>query len=95
MLAQNTPNPFRGATQVRFSLPEPSRVDLRVYDISGREVTKLAEGDWTAGEHTVTWSGRTRDGNTASGGVYFVRIVAQPERKSAITAMRKMLLLNN
>jgi hypothetical protein len=95
LLAQNTPNPFRGATQVRFSLPEASRVDLTIYDLSGREVTKLAEGDWTAGDHTVAWSGRARDGNMAPGGVYFVRIVAQPEHKSAFTAMRKMLLLSN
>jgi len=94
LLPQNSPNPFRGATQVRFSLPEQSRVDLTVYDLAGREVTKLADGDWTAGEHTVTWSGRTKDGNTAPGGVYFVRLVAQAAQKSPFTAMRKMLLLN-
>jgi Bacterial surface protein, Ig-like domain/HYR domain/FlgD Ig-like domain/PKD domain len=94
LLAQNSPNPFHGATQVRFRLPAPSRVELSVYDIAGREVTQLAAGDWTAGEHTVTWSGRTQDGNAAHGGVYFVRLTAQPEGSSPHTATRKMLLLN-
>ena len=94
LLAQNSPNPFRGATQVHFALSQSSRVRLTVYDVSGREIMTLAEGEWAAGNHTVIWSGRTRDGNAARAGVYFARLAAEPQDGKPFTAMRKMLLIN-
>ncbi len=93
-LAQNAPNPFRGQTAIRFSLAEQSQVSLSVYDIAGRQVASLAEGDWAPGEHLVVWSGRTTAGSRANGGVYFVRFEARsPDGDPRFTSQRKMILV--
>ncbi len=47
------PNPSRGAANVMFALPTAGRVRLTVWDIAGREVARLADGEWPAGLHTV------------------------------------------
>jgi len=94
-LAQNFPNPFRASTQVRFTLPERSHVELTVLDVAGREVATLANGAWDAGSHGVSWSGRTNSGMSASRGVYFVRLaagLASGERR--FVSVRKMIVLD-
>ncbi len=52
-LTQNYPNPFNPTTAIGFDLPEASPVRLTVYDILGREVKLLADGQMTAGRHEV------------------------------------------
>jgi flagellar hook assembly protein FlgD len=59
---------------LRFDLPEPSRVTLRVYDVAGQLVRTLVQADLPAGEHAAFWDGRTARGNAASSGVYLVRL---------------------
>jgi hypothetical protein len=70
-LSQNFPNPFNPSTVIGFQLPVDSRVDLRVYDILGREVTTLVSGTMSAGRHSVTFNAE----NLASG-MYIYRLVA-------------------
>jgi len=69
-------NPLRQGTEVRYSLPEASSVDLSVFDVSGRLIESLATGNHTAGYHAVRWDGEGRDGTTVGAGVYFIRLVA-------------------
>jgi hypothetical protein len=93
MLAQNFPNPFRASTEVRFSLPQRSQVDLAVFDVAGREVASLSNGAWDAGSHSVRWAGTTDSGKAARGGVYFVRLAVRSEGGEAPSvAVRKMIL---
>ena len=73
-LSQNHPNPFDRSTLIGFSLPERSRIRLAVYDLGGREVRVLADGEWEAGRHSATMTRASRDGNSLSAGVYFVRM---------------------
>ena len=87
-LAQNYPNPFNPTTTIRFELPARSQVTLAVFDILGRRVATIANDDFSAGEHEVTWDGRNDDGEEASSGVYLYRLVAGQQ-----TIARKMLLL--
>jgi len=75
-LAPATPNPFTSGTELSFSLPKAARVVLGVYDVSGREVARLVDGEMPAGVHATGWSGRDHDGHAAPGGMYFVRITA-------------------
>jgi len=82
-LSQNFPNPFNPSTTVRFSLKEPCRVVLKVYDIQGREVSTLADGKYAAGGHAVKF-----DASGLESGVYFYRI-----RVGAFQAVRKMAVL--
>jgi hypothetical protein len=76
-LSQNYPNPFNPTTNIRFTLPERLPVDLRVYDILGREIAVILRGDeLNAGVHTVRWDGKNNYGQSVSTGVYFYRIIA-------------------
>jgi plastocyanin len=67
------PNPFRGDTRVRLSLPEPGPVRVAVFDAGGRQVSRLAEGPLAAGVHELSWNGRAASGAELPGGVYYVR----------------------
>jgi protocatechuate 3,4-dioxygenase beta subunit len=69
------PNPFRGETNVRFSLAQASSVELSVYDVTGRRVAMLLEREMPVGYHTVTWDGRDERGQDVRPGVYFVQLI--------------------
>jgi hypothetical protein len=88
VLRQNVPNPFRSVTSVKFALPAAADVQLEVFDVAGRRVTRLVSGQVAAGEHTVTWDGRNAAGRRAAAGVYLVRLHT-PER----TLTRDVVLL--
>ena len=66
---QNFPNPFRGTTTLRYSLPKTMQVRLTVYDMLGREVATLAEGTQDAGTYTSEF-----DGADLPAGIYYARI---------------------
>ena len=68
------PNPFKDATAIEYLLPQPGRVRLEIFDISGRRVAVLADGEQRAGWHRVTWEARG-----ASSGLYLGRLTAAGE----------------
>ena len=73
-LAQNSPNPFNPSTEIRFTLAQSGRVNLRVFDAAGRLVRTLVDGDLPADTHAVNWDGRADDGGRAAAGVYLYRL---------------------
>jgi hypothetical protein len=78
-LYQNFPNPFNPSTTITYSLLYSSMVQLEVYDLLGKRIHTLINRQHKAqGTHYVVWSGTTDDGNIASSGVYFVRLIANP-----------------
>jgi hypothetical protein len=82
-LLQNFPNPFNPTTTVPFLLPRAGYVELRIYDIQGREVTTLVNSDLPAGAQSVRF-----DAARLAGGIYFCRLQAEN-----YIATQKMLLL--
>ena len=82
-LSQNYPNPFNPTTTIKFALPKSGDVSLVVYDILGRVVTTLINGNLSAGYHTVNFNAT----NLASG-VYFYRIKA-----GDFVSIKKLMLL--
>ncbi|HEX7072125.1 MAG TPA: FlgD immunoglobulin-like domain containing protein [Rhodothermales bacterium] len=70
------PNPFSSAASIRYVLPEPQRVRLRVFNAVGAEVARLADEERAAGAHLVVWDGRAASGTPAPSGVYFLQLVA-------------------
>jgi hypothetical protein len=82
-LGQNYPNPFNPSTTIRFDLPQTERVTLTVYDAVGREITRLAEGVYPPGTHTVVF-----DAARLSSGIYFYRMTA-----GSFTEVRKLVLM--
>jgi hypothetical protein len=75
-LLQNYPNPFNPTTTISYALPETVNITLTVYDITGREVVRLASEQQAAGYHDVEWKGTDTAGNPVSTGEYFCRLEA-------------------
>lgn len=72
-LAIDGPNPSPAGVRVRYSLPERTRVRIELFDVRGRRVSVLADGEQAAGSRTL----KVRNGQRAlSPGVYFVRLQA-------------------
>ncbi len=87
-LAQNYPNPFNPTTSIRFDLPEPTQVRLDVYDMMGRRVTTLIDGQYAAGKHEATWDARADSGSPVASGIYLYRL-----RAGSFEAVGRMLLM--
>lgn len=76
VLGANFPNPFAGATTIRFSVPGAGDVArLVLFDLAGRPVRTLFDGPAGAGSVVVTWDGRDDAGREAADGFYFYRLV--------------------
>ena len=75
-LEQNYPNPFNPTTTIRFTLPEASRVSLRIYNNLGQLVKTLLSEDRDAGYYNVVWDTKNANGQQVSAGVYLYRITA-------------------
>jgi hypothetical protein len=82
-LMQNSPNPFNPVTTLAYDLTSPARVSIKLYDVSGREVRTLVDGDVESGRHSVVLSAVG-----LPSGVYFCRMMA-----GNFTETRKMTLL--
>ncbi len=75
-----TPNPFNPATRIEYSLEGQSRVQLAVYDVAGRLVRTLVNGDRPAGSHAATWDGKDLHGAAVASGIYFIRLDTGTQR---------------
>jgi len=73
-LAPSWPNPSRGIARIAFSLPNPGRVKLSVYDLAGARVRTLVDGDRVSGAQSVVWDGRDSQGASVRAGAYFIRL---------------------
>jgi hypothetical protein len=71
-LFQNYPNPFNPMTTIEISIPDRAshRTSLVIYDLRGRKVRILIDGELEPGRHSITWDGRNDDGAKAPSGVY-------------------------
>jgi len=87
-LEQNYPNPFNPATTVSFYVPKRSKVSLEIYNILGKKIATLVNGEITAGNHTIVWNGKDSRGHSVVSGVYIYKL-STPESTQA----RKMMLL--
>lgn len=86
-LSQNYPNPFNPSTKINYDLPFDSRVSIRIYDITGREITSLVNQVLAAGYHTVNFNAS----NLASG-IYFYSINAEGGNKNFVKSMKMVLV---
>jgi hypothetical protein len=87
-LEQNYPNPFNPTTTIRYSLDEPGRVSLDIYNIKGQLVKSLYRGNAEAGNHSIIWNGLDNSGKACASGVYFYKL-----RTSKTSLVRKMLMM--
>ncbi len=82
-LGQNFPNPFNPSTTIQFTLSEPSRAVLKVYDSLGREVSTLINEELGRGPHAALWNASEK-----ASGVYYYQLLT-----SAGTVTKKMALI--
>jgi len=86
-ISQNYPNPFNPTTKIDFDLPYDSKVSMKLYDISGREVMTLMNETKAAGYYTVQMNG-----NDLSSGMYFYRINAEGNGQNYIMTKKAVLI---
>src|SRR5690606_26013179 len=70
-ISQNYPNPFNPTTQIPYGLPETADVKMSVFDIMGREVRKLVNGQKNAGHHEAVFNAQG-----LASGMYLLRMSA-------------------
>jgi len=89
-LNHNYPNPFNPVTTIPFDLPEASRVQIQIYDLTGREVAVVASGQYSAGSHMVTFNG-----SGLPSGIYLIRaqMLAEDPQKEMHRFTGKMMLM--
>jgi hypothetical protein len=84
------PNPFVSSTDLRFTIDRPGRVELSLFDVSGRLVRTLVSGELDAGEHVAIWDGRDDRGRPMPAGTYFSRL-----NGAGASGSRKITYLGN
>ena len=77
------PNPFNASTTISFNLPQSGPVTLAIYDLLGRKVAILVDGQLPAGEHRVIWNAGTQ-----TSGIYFAAL----NTEDCLQTRRMMLL---
>ncbi|KAA3610775.1 MAG: T9SS C-terminal target domain-containing protein [Calditrichaeota bacterium] len=88
-LSHNYPNPFNPETKISFSLPELSDISLKVFNIRGKEIATLEEGNKESGHFTSIF-----DGSNLSSGIYIYRFTAKGlESGKRFSEIKRMLLI--
>lgn len=82
-LSQNYPNPFNPVTNINFSIPQKSKVELNIYNTLGQKVTTLINEEKEVGSYKLTF-----DAANLPSGVYFYRITAD-----SFNETKKLILL--
>jgi hypothetical protein len=73
-LTDVSPNPFNPMTTVSFSLEKRQNATVTIYDVSGRKIDVLADGEFQAGDHELVWRGKDLAGREMSSGTYIVHL---------------------
>ena len=81
-LSQNYPNPFNPATTIKFSIPKGNFVEIKLYNILGKEIQNLLSEPLEAGKYSVDFNARA-----LPSGIYFYKITA-----GDFTDTKKMIL---
>lgn len=75
LLASPSPNPFASQSTISFRVPTGGgRVELSIYDVSGRLVRRLVDRDLAAGHQDAIWDGREASGADVASGIYYCRL---------------------
>jgi hypothetical protein len=91
---QNYPNPFNPTTEISFTIPITSKVNVAVFNLLGQQIASLINGELTAGNYDVVWVGTDANGRLVGSGVYFYKITATSlDNSSKFSSVKKMLLV--
>ena len=83
LLSQNYPNPFNPSTKIKYSVPQVSQVQIKVFDVLGNEIETLVNEEKPVGTYEITWYAEG-----LPSGVYFYQIKA-----GSFVETKKMVLM--
>ncbi|MBX7047001.1 MAG: T9SS type A sorting domain-containing protein [Ignavibacteria bacterium] len=86
-LLQNYPNPFNPSTKINYDLPFESKVQIKIFDMTGREVAQIVNETKTAGYYTAQFNA-----SAMASGVYFYTISANGGNRSFVKTMKMALV---
>jgi hypothetical protein len=85
------PNPMNPTTRIQFTNgTENGRVTVAIFDVTGRLVKNLVDGNMSAGVHEVVWDGTFEDGQSAPSGMYFYKMIGD---NGAFSASKKLVMM--
>jgi hypothetical protein len=87
-LYQNYPNPFNPVTTIKYNIPSGTNVNIKIYDLMGKEIATLVNTYKPAGLHSITWDGKDKTGRELSSGIYYYQVRAGNQSQ-----IRKMALI--
>jgi hypothetical protein len=89
-LSQNYPNPFNPSTKIKYSVPQSSQVQIKVFDVLGNEIETLVNQEKPAGTYEITWYAEA-----LPSGIYFYQLKVYPANggASSFVETKKMILL--
>jgi hypothetical protein len=82
-LEQNYPNPFNPSTKIRYSIPLPSNVTIKVFDMLGKEIETVVNEEKPVGTYEINWYSKH-----LPSGVYFYQL-----RAGSFVETKKMVLM--
>jgi len=82
-LAQNYPNPFNPSTTIQFNVAKQEHITLVIYNLLGKEVKKLVDGEMNVGKHSITFNA-----NNLASGIYFYKLIG-----NSVNITKKMILM--
>ena len=88
-LFQNYPNPFNPETEIKYYIPKDSKINIKVYDVTGKIIDELVNEYKTIGSHSVHFNS-----SNLSSGIYYYQIIAFDNYgNETIKISRKMILI--
>jgi hypothetical protein len=89
----NYPNPFNPTTTIKYDLPTPGHISIKIFDLTGRLVKILANQQQNTGAFSVHWDGTDLFGNTVAAGIYVYRVEFVNSAGERFVESRKMSLV--
>lgn len=88
-LFQNYPSPFNSTSVINFSINIFSNIEIKVYNILGKEVRTLLNKELSAGQYSVEWDGKDSEENKLTSGIYFINLRNKSSNKTIKTVLLK------
>lgn len=91
-LDNNYPNPFNPSTQIKFGIPEPSIVTIKIYNILGKEIATLLNKEISPGNYNINWEARDSNGQLLPSGAYLVKFNAENKTNKYTRTIKAVLI---
>jgi len=91
-LSQNYPNPFNPTTNISYSIPSDSKVNLGIYNMQGQLIRNLVQKNQSAGKYNIEWNATNTFGTPMASGIYFYNLTIESKGEKKVKT-RKMVLM--